>query len=263
LNLVSHFDAYQCLNYEPGDHVGVCPANRVELVNGILDKLTGVTNPDEISQLQILNEKHTSNGKQNCFSIAFDSFLFSFIIVQTGISRTWDSHEKIPTCSLRTLLTRFMDITSSPSRQFLTFLSGCCEDDDDKERMEILATESDAYEDWRHNKMPHLLAVFDEFPSCKPPAALFVAHLTALQPRFYSISSSQKRYPNEVHLTVAIVQYETTGECDSDFVELNHHVAAKSTPRARILNFSTFDYRWKGEQTFRCMLELFGRSSTE
>lgn len=131
---------------------------------------------------------------------------------QAGVTQTWESHEKIPTCSLRTLLTRFLDITSAPSRQFLTFLSGYCEDNDDKERMEILATETDAYEDWRHNKLPHLLEVFNEFPSCKPPAALFVAHLMTLQPRFYSISSSQKRYPNEVHLTVAIVKYQTNGK---------------------------------------------------
>lgn len=138
-----------------------------------------------------------------------------FLILQfshSGVTQTWESHEKIPTCSLRTLLTRFLDITSAPSRQFLTFLSGYCEDNDDKERMEILATETDAYEDWRHNKLPHLLEVFNEFPSCKPPAALFVAHLMTLQPRFYSISSSQKRYPNEVHLTVAIVKYQTNGK---------------------------------------------------
>lgn len=55
---------YQSLNYEPGDHVGVCPMNRVELVNGIIEKLTGVTNPDEDLQLQVLNEKHTSNGNR-------------------------------------------------------------------------------------------------------------------------------------------------------------------------------------------------------
>lgn len=105
-----------------------------------------------------------------------------------------------------------MDITIPPSRQFLTFLSGYCEDIKHKERMMVLATESAAYEDWRHNKLPHLLEVFDEFSSCKPPAALFVAHLMTLQPRFYSISSSQKKYPNEVHLTVAIVKYQTNGE---------------------------------------------------
>lgn len=52
----------QLLNYEPGDHVGVFPMNRKELVDGILAKLYGVSNPDEPLQLQILNEKHASNG---------------------------------------------------------------------------------------------------------------------------------------------------------------------------------------------------------
>lgn len=116
-------------------------------------------------------------------------------------------------CSLRTLLARFLDITSPPSRQFLTFLSTYCEDPNDTERMKILVKNSTAYEDWRHHKLPHLFEVFSEFNSCKPPAALFVAHLMALQPRFYSISSSQKKYPNEVHLTVAVVKYKTNGKC--------------------------------------------------
>lgn len=52
------------MNYEPGDHVGVCPMNKRELVDGILKKLTGVSDPDENLQLQKLNEKHTSNGKE-------------------------------------------------------------------------------------------------------------------------------------------------------------------------------------------------------
>jgi nitric-oxide synthase, brain len=52
------------MNYEPGDHVGVCPMNKAKLVDGITSKLTGITDPDEDLQLQILNEKHTSNGKR-------------------------------------------------------------------------------------------------------------------------------------------------------------------------------------------------------
>jgi nitric-oxide synthase len=37
--------------------------NRKELVDGILNKLSGVNSPDELLQLQTLNEKHTPNGK--------------------------------------------------------------------------------------------------------------------------------------------------------------------------------------------------------
>lgn len=44
--------------------MGVCPMNRAELVNGILGKLTDVGYPDDVQQLQILNEKHTSNGER-------------------------------------------------------------------------------------------------------------------------------------------------------------------------------------------------------
>lgn len=53
--------------------MGVCAMNRVELVNGILEKLTGVVNPDEDLQLQVLNEKHTSNGNksENIFNSSF------------------------------------------------------------------------------------------------------------------------------------------------------------------------------------------------
>lgn len=113
---------------------------------------------------------------------------------------------------MRTLFTRFLDITTAPTRQMLTFLAGWCEDESEKEQMCTLATESSAYEDWRHCKLPHLLEVFEEFPSCKPPVALFIAQLSPLQPRFYSISSSQSKFPNEIHLTVAVVKYKNDGK---------------------------------------------------
>jgi len=48
-----------------------------------------------------------------------------------------------------------------------------------------------------------------EYPSFRPGAAEFVAMLGRLQPRLYSISSSLKAFPNQVHLTVAIVRYSS------------------------------------------------------
>ncbi|XP_062705352.1 nitric oxide synthase isoform X1 [Aedes albopictus] len=171
--------------YEPGDHVGIFPANRPEIVDGIINRLSGVDNPDEILQLQVLKEKQTQNG----------------------VYKSWEQHERLPICSLRTLLSRFLDITTPPSRQLLTFMATCCEDKKDEERLLMLANESSVYEDWRYWKLPHLLEVLEEFPSCKPPATVLVAQLNALQPRFYSISSSPRKYSNEIHLTVAIVSY--------------------------------------------------------
>jgi sulfite reductase alpha subunit-like flavoprotein len=78
------------LSYEPGDHVGVLPMNKSELVDGILHKLTGVTDPDEDLQLEILNEKHTSNGKYGTilfFSTDVQQHTKLFLFVQASLER--------------------------------------------------------------------------------------------------------------------------------------------------------------------------------
>lgn len=59
-----------------------------------------------------------------------------------------------------------------------------------------------------------------EFPSAKLSAQEFVDHLRKLMPRLYSIASSPKVYPDDIHLTVAVVRYQTNhrervGVCSS------------------------------------------------
>ena len=48
-----------------------------------------------------------------------------------------------------------------------------------------------------------------EFPSAKLTAQEFVDHQRRLMPRLYSIASSPRVHPTEIHLTVAVVRYET------------------------------------------------------
>jgi sulfite reductase (NADPH) flavoprotein alpha-component len=50
-----------------------------------------------------------------------------------------------------------------------------------------------------------------EFPHARLTPQEFVDHLRKLMPRLYSIASSATVYPEEVHLTVAVVRYETNG----------------------------------------------------
>jgi sulfite reductase (NADPH) flavoprotein alpha-component len=59
-----------------------------------------------------------------------------------------------------------------------------------------------------------------EFPSARLTAQEFADHLRRLQPRLYSIASSPRVFPSEIHLTVAVVRYETNhrervGVCSS------------------------------------------------
>ncbi|ETN60994.1 hypothetical protein AND_007366 [Anopheles darlingi] len=203
------------VDYEPGDHVGIFPANRKDIVDGIIERLVGVTNPDEILQLQLLKEKQTANG----------------------VYKAWEPHERIPSCSLRTLLTRYLDITTPPTRQLLTYLATCCSEKSDEERLTMLANESSVYEDWRHWKLPHLLEVLEEFPSCHPPAAVLVAQLSPLQPRFYSISSSPRKYSNEIHLTVAIVKYRAQDGKGAEHYGVTSNYLADLDPEERLLLF--------------------------
>jgi sulfite reductase (NADPH) flavoprotein alpha-component len=56
-----------------------------------------------------------------------------------------------------------------------------------------------------------LAEVLERFPSARPPLTELLATLARLQPRLYSISSSQKAHPSEVHLTVGVVRFETLG----------------------------------------------------
>lgn len=54
-----------------------------------------------------------------------------------------------------------------------------------------------------------ILRDFDEARFESPDA--FLAHLSPVVPRLYSIASSQQAHPGEVHLCVAVVRYETHG----------------------------------------------------
>ncbi|XP_063930433.1 nitric oxide synthase, salivary gland isoform X2 [Zophobas morio] len=173
--------------YNPGDHLGVYAENRPELVDKIIKRLKGVEDPDTPIELQMLKETHTSNG----------------------VMKTWTPHERLPSCSLRTLLSRFMDITTPPTPHLLQHFASIATEQEDQRKLELLATDSAAYEDWRHWRYPNLLEVLEEFPSVTPYAPLLIAQLSILQPRFYSISSAPSLYPTQIHLTVAVVVYRT------------------------------------------------------
>jgi sulfite reductase (NADPH) flavoprotein alpha-component len=53
--------------------------------------------------------------------------------------------------------------------------------------------------------------ILQAFPQAKFTAEELVKVLRKLQPRLYSIASSPKAYPEDIHLTVAIVRYELHG----------------------------------------------------
>jgi sulfite reductase (NADPH) flavoprotein alpha-component len=52
-----------------------------------------------------------------------------------------------------------------------------------------------------------------EYPTAGFTSVEFVSLLKKLAPRLYSISSSPKRYPGQIHLTVGVLKYDAHGRC--------------------------------------------------
>jgi len=68
----------------------------------------------------------------------------------------------------------------------------------------------------------------ERFPSARPPLEQFVATLGRLQPRLYSISSSLRAAPGQVHLTVGVVRYEALGRWRNGVA--SHFLGVRSNP---------------------------------
>lgn len=64
----------------------------------------------------------------------------------TGVTVNWEAHEKIPATSIRTLLTRFVDITSPPSTELLRVLANYCTEKKDCADLLHLANVSECNE---------------------------------------------------------------------------------------------------------------------
>ncbi len=60
----------------------------------------------------------------------------------------------------------------------------------------------------RYLQAHHYADILEDFPDLRPTPQEFCGVCRRLTPRLYSIASSPRLYPEEVHLTVAVVRYE-------------------------------------------------------
>ncbi len=100
---------------------------------------------------------------------------------------------------------------AKPTRKIVETLAARATDEGEKSRLAaLLAPEAkETLAAWLEER--EYVDLLAEFPSAKLSPQEFVDHLRKLMPRLYSIASSGRAFPREVHLTVAVVRYATNG----------------------------------------------------
>uniref|UniRef100_T1JE55 nitric-oxide synthase (NADPH) n=1 Tax=Strigamia maritima TaxID=126957 RepID=T1JE55_STRMM len=178
------------LSFLPGDHIGICSVNRAELVDRILKRLNNLPQMDCIVEIQILDEKQTIYGP----------------------SKTWIKQDRLPSCTAKTAIERYLDICSPPTPQLLELFASLATSEEDKNTLTQLANNSNEYEDWKHRYYSNICEVLEQFPSVNIDAVALLNALPILQPRFYSISSSPMVFNNQIHLTVGLLKYHVSDD---------------------------------------------------
>jgi len=108
---------------------------------------------------------------------------------------------------LREVLTRQVTLRE-PSRQLLAAILEKCPDAN--ELSEFIDPEAKSVmDDWVDGR--DVVDILRAYPEARFTADELIKVLRKLQPRLYSIASSPKAFPEDIHLTVAVVRYELHG----------------------------------------------------
>jgi len=100
---------------------------------------------------------------------------------------------------------------NGPTYKFAQLLHDRATDAGEKARLAAAIGEVDPEKKKAWMEQREFLDLFEEHPSAQLGAQEFIELLRKLMPRLYSISSAPSKYPDEIHLTVAVVRYETNG----------------------------------------------------
>jgi len=113
--------------------------------------------------------------------------------------------------TLRKLFTRYLDFNAVPRRSFFELLRWFATDEMEREKLDEFVSKEGADElyDYCQRTKRTIREVLTEFRSVRIPRDYVFDLFPSLRPRQFSIASSPKRHPREIHLCVAIVKYRT------------------------------------------------------
>jgi sulfite reductase (NADPH) flavoprotein alpha-component len=134
--------------------------------------------------------------------------------ILAALGATGDEGVQLPKApapvALREALTSKLAL-AGPTRRMVETLAAKAADPAEKAKLEgLLAPEAkDLLAGFLHER--EFIDLLVEFPSARLQPQELVDHMRKLMPRLYSIASSPRAHPQEIHLTVAVARYRTNG----------------------------------------------------
>lgn len=172
------------IDYEPGDVVVIHPENSLENVQLFINLLN--LNPDDRISISKKDRNYMIN--------------YPYDYIPDGIT-------------IFDLVRRYLDIQSVPKRSFFEYLWQFSNNNLERNKLKEFATTEGQEEMYEYCIQPKrsILEVMADFPhTIKNIVFDFILDLIPpIKPRSFSIASSNKLHPNELHMLVGVVKYQT------------------------------------------------------
>ncbi|KEG11813.1 P450 reductase [Trypanosoma grayi] len=113
--------------------------------------------------------------------------------------------------TLQFLLRHYVDLEAVVSRSFFGMLARFTADAEFKERLLELASPEhlDDYMSYAHREKRNVVEVLSDFRTIRPPLSTLLSFMPLMRPRLFSISSAPSFDVSEIHLTVALISWQT------------------------------------------------------
>uniref|UniRef100_A0A8C5RDR3 NADPH-dependent diflavin oxidoreductase 1 n=1 Tax=Laticauda laticaudata TaxID=8630 RepID=A0A8C5RDR3_LATLA len=117
-------------------------------------------------------------------------------------------------CTVRYLVTHYLDITCVPRRSFFEFLSHFSPNDLERSKLQEFSSAQGQEERYAYCNRPRrtVLEVLCDFPhtTCAIPWNYLPDLIPPIRPRAFSIASSILMHPNRIQILLAVVRYKTS-----------------------------------------------------
>eukprot|EP01001_Neometanema_parovale_P005739 NODE_214_length_2924_cov_217.461264_g199_i0.p1 GENE.NODE_214_length_2924_cov_217.461264_g199_i0~~NODE_214_length_2924_cov_217.461264_g199_i0.p1 ORF type:complete len:864 (-),score=214.69 NODE_214_length_2924_cov_217.461264_g199_i0:240-2831(-) len=139
-----------------------------------------------------------------------EAFLRSYMLDPKAVITIQNQGTRaLPECTtLEDLFGKVLDVFGKPNRRFYKSLAHFATDVQEKARLAAMGQGEGEYSDMMMETR-HYADVLRMFPSARPPLLYLIEMIPNLKPRLYSISSSPKHTPGEVHSLVLIDTWVT------------------------------------------------------